>query len=142
MRAVVDTNIIVRAIIKPEGTVAPILTLLSLKRYTLVYSAPLFQEVRSVLHRARIRKRIRAYPADIDDVLSLVLQHGELVTPVHPITACRDPKDNMLLEVAVEGRADVIVSGDNDLLVLSPFEGIQVVSPAEFLARVAHASAE
>jgi predicted nucleic acid-binding protein len=56
------------------------------------------------------------------------------VVPNRRITVCRDPKDNKVLEGAVAGRADVIVSGDEDLLVLNPFEGIPIVGPAEFLA--------
>jgi predicted nucleic acid-binding protein len=49
------------------------------------------------------------------------------------ITACRDSKDNKFLEVAVAGRADVIVTGDEDLKVLDPFEGISIIKPSEFL---------
>jgi len=50
------------------------------------------------------------------------------------ITACRDPKDNKFLELAIAGNATHIVSGDNDLLELSPFEQIQIVTPEAFLA--------
>jgi putative PIN family toxin of toxin-antitoxin system len=51
----------------------------------------------------------------------------------HKITACRDPKDNKFLELAISGQADFIISGDQDLLVLHPFENIPVISPADFL---------
>lgn len=54
--------------------------------------------------------------------------------PLEQIEECRDPKDNKILEVAVEGKADVIVTGDKDLLVLHPFRGIPIIGPAEFLA--------
>lgn len=47
--------------------------------------------------------------------------------------ACRDPDDEIILATAIAGRADVIISGDRDLLVLSPFEGIQILTPATFL---------
>ena len=49
------------------------------------------------------------------------------------ITACRDPKDNKFLEAAIAARADVIVTGDADLLALHPFRGIPILSPAAFL---------
>jgi predicted nucleic acid-binding protein len=49
------------------------------------------------------------------------------------IAACHDPKDDKFLEVAVAGRADVIVSGNEDLLTLHPFDTIPIVSPATFL---------
>jgi predicted nucleic acid-binding protein len=50
-----------------------------------------------------------------------------------PIEACRDSDDDKFLELAVEGEADLIISGDSDLLVLHPFEGIAILSPAGFL---------
>ena len=56
--------------------------------------------------------------------------------PAQRINACRDPKDNMVLEAAVAGQVDVIVSGDKDLLTLSPFKGIPVLTPAAFLRRL------
>jgi predicted nucleic acid-binding protein len=58
---------------------------------------------------------------------------GEAVTPIERITACRDPRDDKFLEVAVTGEADVIVSGDQDLLTLHPFAGIPILPPAAFL---------
>jgi putative PIN family toxin of toxin-antitoxin system len=52
------------------------------------------------------------------------------------IRACRDPADDKFLEVAVNGRAELIVTGDADLLALHPFEGIAIFTAAEYLARV------
>jgi len=49
------------------------------------------------------------------------------------IRACRDPKDDKFLEVAVDGRADAIVTGDHDLLELHPFHGIAILTPADYL---------
>jgi predicted nucleic acid-binding protein len=49
------------------------------------------------------------------------------------IVACRDPTDDKFLELAVNGRPDVIVSGDRDLLVLDPFRGIPIITPAVFI---------
>jgi putative PIN family toxin of toxin-antitoxin system len=70
---------------------------------------------------------------EVDALCTLVIRRGELVQPGRTITVCRDPKDNKFLEVAVAGRADVIVTGDEDLAVLDPFEGIPVIQPARFL---------
>jgi putative PIN family toxin of toxin-antitoxin system len=47
---------------------------------------------------------------------------------------CRDPKDNMVLELAVSGHADYIITGDQDLLILDPFRGIRIMTPDAFLA--------
>lgn len=53
-----------------------------------------------------------------------------------PVQTCRDPNDDKILELAVNGHADYIVTGDDDLLVMDPFRGIAIVRPAEFLAFV------
>ncbi len=134
MRAVVDTNILVRALIRPQGTVGPVLLRLRQGDYTLLYAPPLLEEVVDVLNRPRLRRKYGLSRADIRTVVSLLLLRGELVTPDERITACRDPKDNKFLEVAVTGQADVIVSGDEDLLVLHPFREIPIVTAAQFLA--------
>lgn len=60
----------------------------------------------------------------------------DVVSVVQVVRACRDPKDDMFLEAAVNGRADVIVTGDQDLLVLHPFAGIAILTPADYLASV------
>jgi putative PIN family toxin of toxin-antitoxin system len=133
MRAVVDTNVLVRALIKPHGTVGPVLLRLRHGEYTLLYAGSLLEELVDVLNRPRIREKYQLTDLDIQAVVSLILLRGEVVVPEERITACRDPKDDKFLEVAVAGKADVIVSGDQDLLVLHPFAGIPIVPPAAFL---------
>jgi predicted nucleic acid-binding protein len=63
--------------------------------------------------------------------------HGFLVEIIQNIRACRDPKDDAFLEVAVNGSANLIVSGDRDLLSLHLFRGIDILSPAAYLDRAA-----
>lgn len=58
---------------------------------------------------------------------------AELVAITQRIAACRDPTDDKFLELAVNGRADAIVTGDADLLALNPFRGIPIVTPAIFV---------
>lgn len=139
---VVDTNILVRALIRPQGTVGPVLQRLRRGDYTLLYGTSLLEEVVDVLNRPRIRRKYGLTEADIRTVVGLLLLRGEAVatTGWPAITACRDPKDNKFLEVAVAGKADVIVSGDEDLLVLHPFREIPIVGPAQFLEMLDEAS--
>jgi uncharacterized protein len=82
-----------------------------------------------VLLRPRIAPKIE--PVFLDD-LRQVLAVAELVTINEAVTGCRDPDDDKFLELAVNGRADVIISGDNDLLVLDVFRGIPIITPAAF----------
>jgi putative PIN family toxin of toxin-antitoxin system len=137
IRAVIDTSILIRAVIKPRGTVGPILHGLRNADYQLVYSDPLLAELAEVLARPRLPAKYGLTTEDIATVLSLILLRGEPVVPARRIGVCRDPNDNMVLEAAVAGKVDAIVSGDEDLLTLSPFEGIPVLSPAAFLRRLA-----
>lgn len=65
--------------------------------------------------------------------LVALLKETELIEITTSVTACRDVKDNKFLELAVSGKADYIVSGDEDLLVLNPFRGIPILTPRNFL---------
>jgi putative PIN family toxin of toxin-antitoxin system len=137
MRVVVDTNILVRAVIKPAGTFGPVLLRLRHGDYTPLYAQSTIEELVDVLNRPRIRDKYRLTDQDIQAVLGLILLRGRTVLPPESeeerITVCRDPKDNKFLEKAVAGEADVIVSGDQDLLVLHPYAGIPILPPAAFL---------
>jgi putative PIN family toxin of toxin-antitoxin system len=64
-----------------------------------------------------------------------LVQAGILIEITENINLCRDPKDDMILELAVSGQADVIVSGDDDLLVLHPFRGISILAPEDALPK-------
>ncbi len=59
----------------------------------------------------------------------------EIVEILQSIRASRDPKDDRFLEVAVNGQAEVLISGDGDLLALHPFRGVQIVTPAAYCER-------
>ena len=61
------------------------------------------------------------------------MREAELVQITETVAACRDPKDDQILELAVSGNADYIVTGDDDLLTLNPFCGIAIITPADFV---------
>ncbi len=61
------------------------------------------------------------------------MQDVEKITIIEEVDACRDPKDNKFLEVAVNGMADMLITGDNDLLDINPFRGIIIITPADFV---------
>lgn len=136
MRAVVDTNILVRAVLNPKGTVAPILHRLRGGDYTILYSPELLEEVLDVLSRPRFRLKYGVRGEEVEALLGLIVLKGERVVSRERIQVCRDPDDDKLLEVAAGGGADVIVTGDGDLLVLNPFRGISILSPSAFLKRL------
>jgi len=136
MRAVVDTSVLVSGLIRRQGTTGEVLRAFRDGHFTLVYSTPILVEIIDVLGRDAFQKKYHIQPADITALVNLIRLRGELAIPRQPVTTCRDPKDNKFLEAAVAGKADVIVSGNNDLLVLDAFENIPILRSAEFLARV------
>lgn len=93
-----------------------------------------------VLARPWLAKRYGIRSHDAEAFLKLLLLRGKEVNPGRTIRACRDPKDDKFLEVAVAGRADVLVSGDADLQSLHPFENVPILSPASFLERLSRSS--
>ena len=93
-------------------------------------------EMIDVIGRPHFRNKYHIEPEDITALINLIRLRGELVVPSQTIVACRDPKDDKFLEAALAGNADCIVSGDADLLILTPFENIPILRPAEFLARL------
>lgn len=120
--------------IKPQGSVGPVLQQLRRRRYTLLLSRATLDELVEVLHRPRLRTKYGLSDSTLRAVLRLVVLRSELVQPKERVAVCRDPHDDKFLEVALAGQADVIVSGDEDLLTLSPYAGIPIVSPSQFLA--------
>ncbi len=131
--AVVDTNILIRALIKPQGTVGPILTRLAARAYTIVYSPLLLDELVEKLFLPRIREKYALDDQTIEAVLSLLALRGDLVHPTRHVRVCRDANDNMLIEAALAGNAQYLVTGDEDLLVLKQFESVQIVTSRAFL---------
>ncbi len=67
--------------------------------------------------------------------LRLLGRVAEFVPVVYPVRECRDPKDDKFLEVALNGKADLILTGDADLLALRPWQGIAILSPVRYLQR-------
>jgi len=134
MRVVVDTNVFISAGLKenspPEAAVH-----LAAANHLLVKSTVTEQELFVTLDRPRLVPLIEPH---FRDWLRELMAAAELVAITERITACRDPKDDKFLELAVNGHADLIVTGDGDLLALNPFRSIPIITPAEFVQGGAH----
>jgi putative PIN family toxin of toxin-antitoxin system len=133
MRVVVDTNVFVSAALKeksPPGTAVQIVAESGL----LLKSVITEQELFVTLARPRLAPLI---PPSFRDWLSELFTAAELVRIIERIAACRDSKDDKFLELAINGHADLIISGDADLLALNPFRQIPIVPPAYFVQGLA-----
>jgi uncharacterized protein len=136
MRAVIDTGVLVSALIRQQGTTGDVLHALRDGRFTAVYTTDILVEVIDVLARPTFRNKYHIESDDITVIIDLLRLRGEVVMPTRKIKICRDPKDDKFIEAAAAGQVDCIVSGDADLLVLTRFEEIPILRPAEFLARL------
>jgi putative PIN family toxin of toxin-antitoxin system len=128
MRLVIDTNVVVSAALKEASWPGHAVRWVG-KFGGLLKTAATEQEVFAVLQRPRIAPKIE--PSFLGN-LRRIFTAAEPVTIIEAVTGCRDPDDDKFLELAVNGRADVIVSGDHDLLVLNTFRGIPIIPPAAF----------
>ncbi len=133
MNVVVDTSVILSAAILPGSVPGRVIDFV-LDHWRLMHSAATIAEADRILRKPRFDR----YCTEKDrlDFLTLLVNSGREVDILTPVVACRDPNDDMFLEVAVNGAADYLVSGDADLLALHPFQGIPVLTPADFLAAV------
>lgn len=129
VRGVLDTNVLVSAALLTGPPRKAFDKLLD--NGTILVSEPVILELAEVLNRERFDR----YVTYEDRMKFLVgfLKVAEMVEVVDSIEACRDPKDDKLLELAISGLADVLVTGDKDLLVLNPFHGISIITPSEYL---------
>lgn len=140
MRVVLDTNILVRVFATSRpGAGADIVRRLRAGEYTAVYSLALLEEVVEVLSRPRMRRKYGVSEEDIKALLDMVFLRCDLVVPTESVDACRDVKDNKVLEVALAAGVDYVVTADRDLLVLDPFCGIGIITPSAFLERLVSA---
>lgn len=136
LRAVLDTNVIVSRHLTPGGVPGRIMDLLELDAFLLMSADALLAECNRVLHYDRTRRIHRMSHVEIEKLILGLRDLAELVSITGDVDViAAGPSDNMVLECAVAGNADVIVTGDKKhLLPLGSYQGIPIVSPADFLA--------
>ena len=134
-RAVLDTNVLVSALITPAGASARLLTELRAGAFELILSPALLVELCEVLERPKLRRYVT--PAEADAYVELLRRDGIVVDdpPSTDSPVSRDPDDQYLVDLASSERVDALVSGDARLLELG--DSLPVMTPADFLARLA-----
>jgi len=135
LRAVLDANVLVSALIRPKGPPGQVVVrLLRDRAFTLVTSAAILTEVRRSLAYPRVRKHLIASDDDLDLWVASLALVGEPVEGRLRIAAvAEDPEDDKYIAAALEGRAQFIVTGDTHLLALKTYEGVRMVTPRVFL---------
>ena len=128
MKVVIDTNIWISYLL--GNLLNEIDELIISKKLKIIISEEMLKELSEVLQRPKF-KSIFTYEK-IKELFALLENYAMVVYPSKKVSACRDPKDNFLLEAAIAGGAEYIITGDNDLLVLDPFNDIKILNPKDF----------
>lgn len=135
IRAVLDANIYVSELIRPQGPPRRILRFLVEDRsFHLVGSAVIFGEVRRSVNYSRVRRYLSLRNEDIDRwiiALALIAEPTEGRLKLRAVE--KDSDDDKYLVAALEGHAEYLVSGDSDLLELRNYKGVTIVTAREFL---------
>lgn len=133
LRAVLECNVYVSAIIRPEGPPGRIIErFLSASAFELVLSPAIREEVLGALKYPKVRKNIKR---EVDPELWFedILLLAKLIAGDYRVTGVsEDPDDDIYLAAAIEGRCSYIVSGDPDLLALDEHEGVRIATPRAF----------
>ena len=135
LRAVLDTNIFISSLLNKNGTPARLSDLWKDSQYILLSSPPILREIKTVLELPRIKTKYGLNDLDIQKLLKLIEMDAILVPGIMDVGNAipEDPSDHIFLSCALEGGADVIVSGDRHLLNLKKFKGIPIMSVKEFI---------
>lgn len=131
-RLVVDTNIWISFLIGKE--LSGLDALLTARKAVALFSDELFEELLEVLHRPKFRRYFST--ANIKELIELVNQRAEWIQVTHSSDACRDEKDNFLLDLCLSGSADYLVTGDGDLLDLHRIGDTEIIHYRGFIDRL------
>jgi putative PIN family toxin of toxin-antitoxin system len=128
MRVVFDTNIFISALVIPRSLAEKAILKVIEGGDILVISRDIINEVLSVLSSKFGRDR-----EALSHVAVMLSELGELVKPIKKVRIFKDEPDNRILECAIHGRADVLVTGDKEILQLREYKGIKMVSLKEYV---------
>ncbi len=133
IRIILDTNIIVSAIVSLHGPPRQILKAWHQQQFVLLTSAAIISEVARVLRYPHLQKTFQLSEADIQIAIDSLLNDANMLEDLYQVQRSRDPDDNIFLACALEGKADYLVSGDVHLLEIKYYHGTQIISPRQFL---------
>ena len=137
MRAVIDTNVLVSGLFW-HGAPHALLEHVRTGTLVLISSPVLLTELENVIGRAKFDAILTRSATSREQTLAELRQWAEVIEPLPlALPVCRDPDDDAVLALALAAQADLIVSGDDDLLALKHYQGIPIVAPAQALRLIA-----
>jgi uncharacterized protein len=132
MRIILDTNLWISFLI--SNRYGQLDSHLIDGKCTLLFSQELLEEFVAVAKRPKLKKFISR--DDLEDLLETIYEVADFVEVTSDVNICRDPKDNFLLSLAMDGRADYLLTGDNDLLDLEEIDGTKIIKIADFFDQI------
>lgn len=138
-RVVIDTNLMISAAISAGSIPDQLLQIWRNDKYELIVSPEILQEIEEVSQRARLREKYHLFPKKISRLFAALKLAAEVIQPIpeEQLTVhCRDSKDDKFLALSISGKADFLITGDQDLLALSgnpSLNGLKIVTAKEFL---------
>jgi putative PIN family toxin of toxin-antitoxin system len=135
MRVVFDTNVVVSRFLSPSGAPARIFEMWERQSFQALVSPAILDEYQAALAYRHVARRHKMTQPEIAEVIEALALLAIVVEPATKLQVVKgDPEDDKFLECAIEGNADCIVTGDRLLLELRRFQGIEILSPAAFVA--------
>lgn len=131
-RFVFDTNVLISAFLFSQSKPRQALDQATVIG-VIVLSSSVLSELEEVLYRPKFDRYLTRERRQ--EFLEDLTENAQFIDVTEQINECRDPKDNKYLELALSGQAECIVTGDDDLLVLNPWRGIEILTVQEFLAK-------
>ena len=128
-RIIIDTNLWISFLITKDFTTLD--QIIFLRQGILVFSQELLDEFLEVARRPKFRRFFSS--TDIEEILETIDEYANFVKVQTKIELCRDAKDNFLLSLSIDGRADFLLTGDKDLLDLNKFGETTIITIADFL---------
>ncbi|WP_416440564.1 putative toxin-antitoxin system toxin component, PIN family [Leeuwenhoekiella sp. A16] len=128
-RVILDTNLWISFLI--SNNFKAIDKLVKTGEITLIFSNELLEEFIDVVKRPKFKKFFSQ--KDIKALLELFDEYAELIEVSSDLDLCRDKKDNFLLNLSVDGTADFLITGDNDLLVINEIRNTKIITYSEFI---------
>lgn len=135
MKAVLDANVFVSALINTRGTPRQIITLWREEAFELLVSEAILEEVGRVLRYPKIAAFHKLPEPELQEFLTLLRDESRVIEPAERVDVSPDDPDNRYIECAVAGSAGYLVTGDKlHLLPIGEYQGVKIVTPALFLA--------
>jgi uncharacterized protein len=130
-RVIVDTNVLISRLLLPRSVSGRAVSRL-VKHTRLLVSEDTLAELAQTISREKFNRYVSL--EDRQEFFQLYARMAEWIPISTTLRVCRDPQDDKFLELAVDGQAQLIVTGDKDLLELSPYRNVQILAPTDVLA--------